>query len=142
MAPQAGDSTAASGAVRRGSAVEVAVARRALLEPEAVVVRGVLEELGGLLQHVLAVVLAGGRLGGGSTRVGEAPPGVLFGKAPLDVMPAGGVLGRGDVDGLHDLRAVGIVLLVGERVVVDKALLCEGFVAVELVVVEVFVVRD
>ena len=47
-------------------AVEVEVARRALLEPEPVVIRRVLEELGRLLQHVLVdwcrlVVLVGRR---------------------------------------------------------------------------------
>src|ERR1700742_4511883 len=41
-----------------GSAVEVEVARRLLLEPQSIVVRGVLEELRGLLQHVLVLVVA------------------------------------------------------------------------------------
>ena len=41
-----------------GSAVEVEVLRRALLEPEPVVLRRVLQELRCLLEHVL--VLAGG----------------------------------------------------------------------------------
>src|ERR1700683_4975819 len=42
------------------SAVEVEVARGALLEPQAVMVRGVLEELGGLFQDVLVVAVAHG----------------------------------------------------------------------------------
>ncbi len=67
--------------VRTGSVVEVEVAGRLLLEPQAVVVRGVLEEVGRLLEHVLAVraaarrrrlelvgIVVGGRLGKGRLR--------------------------------------------------------------------------
>src|SRR5581483_4362175 len=56
-----------TGAERPGSAVEIEVARRLLLEPEAVVIRRVGKELGGLLQHVLVRLL------------------VFVGQRPLDV---------------------------------------------------------
>ncbi len=51
-----------------GSAVEVKVARRALLEPEPVMLRRVLEELRCLLEHVLGLGLVFGRIVGGGRR--------------------------------------------------------------------------
>src|SRR4051812_50172126 len=63
---------------RRGAGgallVPVEVARRLLLEPQAVVLRGLLGELGRLLEHVLALGrdLAGGARGGPPPR-GAAP---------------------------------------------------------------------
>src|SRR5450755_3897401 len=67
-------------AVQR-SVVEVEVTRRALLKPQTIVIRRVLEELGSLLQHVL--VALGLRLGGMRNRV-------LRGLAATDVLHGSG----------------------------------------------------
>src|SRR5437868_13131961 len=57
-APDEGGSGVEQMSSRPGLLPEVEVARRLLLEPEAVVLRRVLEELRGLLEHVLVFALA------------------------------------------------------------------------------------
>src|SRR5579859_6240974 len=71
MAPWGSESSG-----RGGLFVEVEVSGRALLEPQTIVVRGVLKELGRLLEHVLALLLGLGVLG----MLGMVEPDVVLGR--------------------------------------------------------------
>src|SRR4051812_29570699 len=70
-----------------GSVVQVEVARRLLLEPQLVVVRCVLEELGGLLEHVVLRRVGVGRTCGGRRVVG---PRLVVNRRPREVLVAEG----------------------------------------------------
>src|SRR5579875_491526 len=109
MAPWVPESTGRRRGLPTASAVEIEVARRALLEPETVVIGGVLEELGGFLEHVLVV----GGFGGPGRVVARMLGLVLLGGGALGVV----LRGRRDVDRAHDLGAMRIVL--GGRLVLD-----------------------
>src|SRR3954463_3542034 len=82
-----------------GLLVPVEVARRLLLEPQAVVLGCLLEELRRLLQHVLALLLAGAHhVGLFGRRPGRSGPGLVVGEVldqPRVLLGAGLGLRRG-----------------------------------------------